>query len=65
MYFKVDKSWLREVGMKEEVEREWSSHVTHGFVTKWLAGKIEGVRRRLLVLQKHTENSGVKEDMRL
>ena len=52
-YFKVDKSWLIEVGFKEEVERAWSSHVTHGYETKRLVDKIEGVRKRLMLLQKH------------
>ena len=49
-HFKVDRSWLREVGIKEEVVREWSSLVTHGSATKQLAGKNEGVRRCLMVL---------------
>ena len=52
-YFKVDKSWLREVGLKEEVERAWSSHMKHGSAIKRLANKIECVRRSLMVLQKH------------
>ena len=35
------------------MERAWSSHMTHGSETKRLVGKIEGLRRHLMVLRKH------------
>ena len=44
---------LQEVRFKEEVERTWSTHDNHGSQTKRLAYKIEGLRRRLMVLRKH------------
>ena len=47
-YFKVDRSWVREVSFKEEVEREWSSQVSLGSKTKRLADKIIGLQRRLI-----------------
>ena len=52
-YLKIDKSWLRKVGFKEEVEREWSSQVNHGSETKRLANKITGLQRSLMVRRKH------------
>ena len=39
-YFKVDRSWVREVCFKEEVERVWSSQASQGSKTKRLAAKI-------------------------
>ena len=48
-YFKVDRSWLREAGFKEEVERMWITDDSYGLKTKRLAVKIDGLRRRLMV----------------
>ena len=56
----MDKSWLNEASYKDEEERAWSSQVSHGFEMKRLANKIEGLWRRLMVLQKYIQEERSK-----
>ena len=53
-YFKVDKSWVREVGFKEEVESAWFSQASQGSLdrTKRLADKIIGLWGNLTEFKK-------------
>ena len=40
-YFKMDRSWLREVGFKEEVEKAWKAKSSCIFQTERLANRIQ------------------------
>ena len=64
-YFNVDRSSVREVPFKEEVERAWSSQASQGSSTKRLADKIIGLRGTLRSLGSAYERKGAKRGKRL
>ena len=47
-YFKIDKSWWRERGFKEEIMEMWRSHTGLEMGMKKLTGCIERVRGHLM-----------------
>ena len=59
-YFKMDKSWLRERGFKEEVKAVWRSHAGIETGSTKLAKCIEGLRGHLMCYRRKVREERYK-----
>ena len=52
-YFKLDRSWLRDVAVKASIEEWWGSQIVFGPASERLPQKLTGLRLHLLAQRHH------------
>ena len=52
-YFKLDRSWLRDGGLKQEITKWWCSCLTFGSATDKLLTKLKDLRHHLFARRQH------------